>query len=83
MEKTAHFTAIFHHIAMHFTELSHVSPTRPERAEAPSPGHRPGLGASALSGRAASGVCGPSARCLNHMRKFSILHFLNWKVMSC
>ena len=24
---------------------------RPERAEAPSPGHRPGLGASALSGR--------------------------------
>ena len=27
-------------------------PIRPERAEAPSPGHRPGLGASALSGRA-------------------------------
>ena len=25
------------------TELSQVSPTRPERAEAPSPGHRPGL----------------------------------------
>ena len=28
--------------------------TRPERAEAPSPGQRPGLGASALSGRMAS-----------------------------
>ena len=26
-----------------FTQLSHVSSTRPERAEAPSPGHRPGL----------------------------------------
>ena len=25
------------------TELSQVSPTRPERAEAPSPGQRPGL----------------------------------------
>ena len=25
------------------TELSQVSPTRPERAEAPSPEHRPGL----------------------------------------
>ena len=24
-------------------QLSHVSSTRPERAEAPSPGHRPGL----------------------------------------
>ena len=28
---------------MNLTELSQVSPTRPERAEAPSPGHRPGL----------------------------------------
>ena len=53
------------------TELSNFFATRPERAEAPSPGHRPGcnsnqqvalnypgrcpgLGASALSGRAAS-----------------------------
>ena len=26
----------------HLTEVSQVSPTRPERAEAPSPGHRPG-----------------------------------------
>ena len=25
------------------TQVSHVSSTRPERAEAPSPGHRPGL----------------------------------------
>jgi hypothetical protein len=25
-----------------FTQVSQVSPTRPERAEAPSPGHRPG-----------------------------------------
>ena len=47
------------------------------------PGRCPGLGASALSGRAASGVCGPSARRLNHMRKFSILNFLNQKAISC
>ena len=33
------------------------------------PGRCPGLGASALSGRAASGVCGPSARCLNGHEK--------------
>ena len=26
-----------------FTQVSHVSSTRPERAVAPSPGHRPGL----------------------------------------
>ena len=26
-----------------YTQVSHVSSTRPERAEAPSPGHRPGL----------------------------------------
>ena len=26
----------------HLTKVSQVSPTRPERAEAPSPGHRPG-----------------------------------------
>ena len=26
-----------------FIQVSHVSSTRPERAEAPSPGHRPGL----------------------------------------
>ena len=37
------------------------APTRPERAEAPSPGHRPGLGASALSGRMTKSF-GPSAR---------------------
>ena len=35
---------------------------RPERAEALSPGQRPGLRASAPSGRAASGASGPSAR---------------------
>ena len=28
--------------AVYVTEVSQVSPTRPERAEAPSPGHRPG-----------------------------------------
>ena len=27
----------------YITQVSHVSSTRPERAEAPSPGHRPGL----------------------------------------
>ena len=62
--KNSAFTAIFHPIAMHSTELSHEAP-------------------HALKGRAASGVCGPSARCLNHMRKFSILNFLNRKAMSC
>ena len=46
--KNSHFTAIFHPIAMHSTELSHEA-ARPERAEAPSPGRCPGLGASALS----------------------------------
>ena len=30
-------------IVIFLIELSQVSPTRPERAEAPSPGHRPGL----------------------------------------
>ena len=33
------------------TELSHVVQERAEGPKAPSPGHRPGLGASALSGR--------------------------------
>ena len=28
---------------IYYTQVSHVSSTRPERAEAPSPGHRPGL----------------------------------------
>ena len=50
MEKNSHFTAIFHPIAMHSTELSHEAP-------------------HALKGRAASGVCGPSARCLNGHEK--------------
>ena len=48
--KNSHFTAIFHPIVMHSTELSHEAP-------------------HALSGRAASGVCGPSARCLNGHEK--------------
>ena len=34
-----------------FAELSHVVQERAEGPKAPSPGHRPGLGASALSGR--------------------------------
>ena len=33
------------------TELSHVALVRAEGPNAPSPGHLPGLGASALSGR--------------------------------
>ena len=37
-----------------FAPCALFCPMRPERAEAPSPGHRPGLLASALSGRAAS-----------------------------
>ena len=36
--KLSHFRAI----SLSLIELSHVIPTRPERAEAPSPGHRPG-----------------------------------------
>ena len=34
-----------------FLNFRKFFPTRPERAEAPSPGRCPGLGASALSGR--------------------------------
>ena len=33
---------LFFTFLLFFTELSQVLPTRPERAEAPSPGHRPG-----------------------------------------
>ena len=36
---------------MFFTERAHVVQVRAEGPKAPSPGHRPGLGASALSGR--------------------------------
>ena len=36
---------------MFCTELSHMVQVRAEGPKAPSPGHRPGLGASALSGR--------------------------------
>ena len=37
------FCSKSHHQNFQSVELSQVSPTRPERAEAPSPGHRPGL----------------------------------------
>ena len=36
---------------MFCTELSHMVQVRAEGPKAPSPGHRPELGASALSGR--------------------------------
>ena len=34
---------LFFYFFTFLAELSQVLPTRPERAEAPSPGHRPGL----------------------------------------
>ena len=75
-----------------FAPYTLFCPIRPERAEAPSPGHRPGLlrapcclplypgrcpglGASALSGRAASGTSALSGRVA------STLHFLSRRTM--